>query len=211
MNLLAREAELALRAQIDPHFLFNSLNSISSLTATDPAAARRMCLMLGDFLRDTLRLGIEPHSVERRTRAGRTVPAIERVRLGPRLSVERDTDSRSQMCSAAAPHPAVAKTRWSTAFRTSWTAGRSELPPRAAMPADHLARKPLRSRSATAARQGLRARAASAAWPRISATTASSTSATSRIGSRRSPNPRAHRPRDEHRRHDRAAGRDCGR
>ena len=66
-TLLAREAELrALRAQIDPHFIFNSLHSISALTTTDAAAARRMCLLLADFLRDTLRLGSStPHFARR--------------------------------------------------------------------------------------------------------------------------------------------------
>ena len=54
----AREAELkALRAQIDPHFLFNSLNSISALSVSDPPGARRMCLLLADFLRTSLLLG----------------------------------------------------------------------------------------------------------------------------------------------------------
>ncbi|HEX6465087.1 MAG TPA: histidine kinase, partial [Vicinamibacterales bacterium] len=58
LQVLAREAELrALRAQIDPHFLFNSLQSISALTTVDAAKARRMCLLLADFLRDTLALG----------------------------------------------------------------------------------------------------------------------------------------------------------
>ena len=57
-QVLAREAELrSLRAQIDPHFLFNSLHSISALTAVDAAGARRMCLMLADFLRDSLARG----------------------------------------------------------------------------------------------------------------------------------------------------------
>src|SRR4029077_7208280 len=52
MNILARQAELkALKAQINPHFLFNSLNSISALTSIDPARARDMCVLLGDFLR----------------------------------------------------------------------------------------------------------------------------------------------------------------
>lgn len=55
---LAREAELrALKAQINPHFLFNSLNSISALTSTNPSRARDMCVQLGDFLRRTLALG----------------------------------------------------------------------------------------------------------------------------------------------------------
>ena len=58
VQVLAREAELRmLRAQIDPHFLFNSLHSISALTAADPAGARRMCVLLADFLRESLALG----------------------------------------------------------------------------------------------------------------------------------------------------------
>jgi LytS/YehU family sensor histidine kinase len=91
-KLLVRDAELkALRAQLNPHFLFNSLNSVSALTASDPAGARHMCLLLADFLRDTLRLG----SAQRITVREEFVVlqrylAIEQVRLGPRLSVECD-------------------------------------------------------------------------------------------------------------------------
>src|SRR5215472_199432 len=56
-----RDAELAaLRAQLDPHFLFNSLNSISGLITVSPDRARVMCQMLGEFLRDCLRLGGTP-------------------------------------------------------------------------------------------------------------------------------------------------------
>lgn len=86
-QVLAREAELrSLRAQIDPHFLFNSLHSISALTAADPAGARRMCLLLADFLRDTLMVGAEariPLSRELEL-AGRFLD-VERVRFGSRL------------------------------------------------------------------------------------------------------------------------------
>src|SRR4029434_9305580 len=58
LQVLAREAELkALRDQIDPHFLFNCLNSITALVMTEPAAARRMCVLLADFLRGSLKLG----------------------------------------------------------------------------------------------------------------------------------------------------------
>ncbi|HJV21613.1 MAG TPA: histidine kinase, partial [Holophagaceae bacterium] len=61
LKALAQEAELkALRAQINPHFLFNSLNSISALTSLDPARARTMCVLLSDFLRITLGLGERP-------------------------------------------------------------------------------------------------------------------------------------------------------
>jgi sensor histidine kinase YesM len=58
MAMLAREAELrALREQIRPHFLFNSLNSISALTTVDRARAREMCVRLADFLRTSLSVG----------------------------------------------------------------------------------------------------------------------------------------------------------
>ena len=100
LNLLAREAELkALRAQIDPHFIFNSLHSISALTATDPAAARRMCLLLADFLRETLRLGANSRIplADEFALADRFL-AIEQIRLGPRLQVERETDPQAADC-----------------------------------------------------------------------------------------------------------------
>ena len=53
---LTKEAELfKLRQQLQPHFLFNSLNSISSLTGTQPEKARHMIHQLSDFLRGTLK------------------------------------------------------------------------------------------------------------------------------------------------------------
>ncbi len=92
LQVLAREAELrALRAQIDPHFLFNSLQSISALTTADPPGARRMCLLLADFLRDTLALGARariPLSSE--LTLARRFLAVEQVRFGVRLQVEVD-------------------------------------------------------------------------------------------------------------------------
>lgn len=55
LKTLVNEAELtALRSQINPHFLFNSLNSISSLTITNPDKAQEMVIKLSDFLRYTL-------------------------------------------------------------------------------------------------------------------------------------------------------------
>jgi two-component system, LytTR family, sensor histidine kinase AlgZ len=100
LTVLAREAELnALRAQLDPHFIFNSLHSISALTTIDAAAARRMCLLLAEFLRETLRLGAnrqitmadELALIER-------FLAIEQVRLGRRLQIERDTSADVADC-----------------------------------------------------------------------------------------------------------------
>jgi hypothetical protein len=90
VQVLAREAELrSLRAQIDPHFLFNCLHSISALTSVDPGAARRMCLLLGDFLRETLALGGEAHiTVARELKLVERFLAVERIRFGDRLDVE---------------------------------------------------------------------------------------------------------------------------
>ena len=90
VQVLAREAELrSLRAQIDPHFLFNCLHSISALTTVDAAAARRMCLLLGDFLRETLALGGESRiTVARELKLAERFLAVERIRFGPRLAVE---------------------------------------------------------------------------------------------------------------------------
>src|ERR1043166_8410860 len=55
---LAREAELlALRIQLNPHFLFNSLHSIAALATLDGVRAREMCVRLADFLRGSIALG----------------------------------------------------------------------------------------------------------------------------------------------------------
>src|SRR5829696_7674655 len=90
LQVLAREAELrALRAQIDPHFLFNSLQSISALTTVEPAAARRMCLLLADFLRNTLALGARDRiTLDTELTLVRRFLAVEQVRFGERLQVE---------------------------------------------------------------------------------------------------------------------------
>ena len=97
-SVLARDAELkALKAQVNPHFLFNSLNSISALTSVDPAKAREMCILLAEFLRMTLGLG-EKASVplsEELAMLHRYL-AIEKVRFGARLQIEEDLQPESK-------------------------------------------------------------------------------------------------------------------
>jgi two-component system sensor histidine kinase AlgZ len=87
MQVLAREAELkSLRAQLDPHFLFNSLNSVAALIGTDTQAARQMCFLMAQFFRKSLTLAREraiPLSEE--LTLIETFLAIERVRFGERL------------------------------------------------------------------------------------------------------------------------------
>jgi LytS/YehU family sensor histidine kinase len=99
-KLMAQEAELRmLRTQIDPHFLFNSLNSISALTSINPAGAREMTLKVADFFRHTL--GLEAHAqatVDDEIRLVRDFLAIEKVRFGARLSVECDIDDEARAC-----------------------------------------------------------------------------------------------------------------
>jgi two-component sensor histidine kinase len=98
--ILAREAELkALKAQINPHFLFNSLNSISALTAADPARARDMCLKLSDFLRTTLRMGEQQNiALGEELKLARTYLEVEQVRFGRRLQFEEDVDPAANEC-----------------------------------------------------------------------------------------------------------------
>jgi two-component system sensor histidine kinase AlgZ len=100
LQVLAREAELrALRAQIDPHFLFNSLNSINALVMTDPSAARRMCLLLSDFLRGSLKLGAKERiTLSEEIRLAEGYLDIERVRLGSRLQIECGVDPECEKC-----------------------------------------------------------------------------------------------------------------
>jgi two-component system sensor histidine kinase AlgZ len=99
-EILSREAELkALKAQVNPHFLFNSLNSISALTSVDPAKAREMCIRLSDFLRNSLRLGERiaiPFGEE--LALTNTYLDVEQVRFGERLRVERSFEPGCDAC-----------------------------------------------------------------------------------------------------------------
>jgi len=96
----ARDAELrALKAQVNPHFLFNSLNSIAALAVSDPPQAREMCIRLSDFLRRTLGLGEkESISWEEELQLVRTYLDIERIRFGARLRVEMHVDGACGQC-----------------------------------------------------------------------------------------------------------------
>jgi len=100
LEVLTRDAELrALRAQVDPHFLYNSLNSISALTTIDPAGARRMCLLLGDFMRNTLQVSGQTRiPIAEELALADKFLSIEQVRFGARLRVEREIDQAAVRC-----------------------------------------------------------------------------------------------------------------
>jgi two-component system, LytTR family, sensor kinase len=94
LKSLVKESELkSLKSQINPHFLFNSLNSISSLTIISPEKAQEMVIKLSDFLRYSLSHSQEPLTSleEELTNINRYLD-IEKTRFGKRLHVEKQID-----------------------------------------------------------------------------------------------------------------------
>jgi hypothetical protein len=93
---LAKEAELfKLRQQLQPHFLFNSLNSINALIGSRPQEARKMVQQLSDFLRGTIKK--EEHqwvTLKEELQYLELYLDIEKVRFGHRLSTKVECDER---------------------------------------------------------------------------------------------------------------------
>ncbi|MGX1642120.1 MULTISPECIES: sensor histidine kinase [Sphingobacterium] len=91
---MVRDAELYnLRQQLQPHFLFNSLNSIIALIGSKPTEARNMVFQLSDFLRGTMRKDEKQFTtVEEEINHLSLYLDIEKVRFGHRLSTEFDYD-----------------------------------------------------------------------------------------------------------------------
>jgi len=91
---LAKEAELfKLRQQLQPHFLFNSLNSISALVGSQPEQARKMIYQLSDFLRGTLKKEEQQLvKLEEELEYLELYLDIEKVRFGHRLSTIIDCE-----------------------------------------------------------------------------------------------------------------------
>lgn len=87
---LSKEAELTqIRQQLQPHFLFNSLNSINALVVSQPQKAREMVLQLSDFLRGTIRKNHQEWiNLEEELDYLKMYLDIEKVRFGHRLQVE---------------------------------------------------------------------------------------------------------------------------
>ena len=98
LNLLVKESELnVLRSQLNPHFLFNSLNSISSLTISDPSMARDMIIKLSEFLRYALK-----HGEREKTRLAEELKnielylEIEKIRFGEKLIFEKNINEECE-------------------------------------------------------------------------------------------------------------------
>jgi two-component system LytT family sensor kinase len=95
---LSKEAELfKLRQQLQPHFLFNSLNSINALIGSRPQEARKMVQQLSDFLRGTIRK--EEHqwvTLKEELEYLQLYLDIEKVRFGHRLSTNIESDEATE-------------------------------------------------------------------------------------------------------------------
>lgn len=108
---LARDAELAsLRQQLQPHFLFNSLNSISALAGAKPEEARKMIQQLSDFLRGTIKKDDQQMvSLQEELKHLELYLEIEKVRFGHRLKtvIDQVEETRSLVLPSLLLQPMV--------------------------------------------------------------------------------------------------------
>lgn len=89
----------ALKLQLNPHFFFNSLNSVRALIAEDPDRAQRMVTRLARLLRSTLQVDdVKTVSLEEELSTVRTYLELEMVRFEERLQYEIDADEETLGC-----------------------------------------------------------------------------------------------------------------
>jgi len=95
---MAKEAELYhLKQQLQPHFLFNSLNSINALVKSQPEKAREMVLNLAEFLRGTIKKDDQKWvSISEEKEYLDLFLEIEKIRFGHRLKVDVQVDEDSR-------------------------------------------------------------------------------------------------------------------
>ncbi len=98
LRLHANQMELAvLKAQLNPHFLFNTLNSINALVGSDPEAARRVLAQLAEVLRYSLESDRQPLvPLSEELRFVETYLAIEKARFGRRLQIQMEIDESAR-------------------------------------------------------------------------------------------------------------------
>ena len=94
-ELIQKTEVQALKNQLNPHFIYNSLNSISSLTVYSPEKAREMLGLLSDFLRIALRQdAMQMNSLADEIKNTRLYLQIEKVRFEDKLTWEFDVDQK---------------------------------------------------------------------------------------------------------------------
>jgi LytS/YehU family sensor histidine kinase len=100
LQVQVREAEIdRLKSQINPHFLFNSLNSIASLTLDRPEEAREMIVKLSSFLRSSLEYKENKLTeLAEELEHIRQYLEIEKIRFGEKLLFKFDLDDKCEKC-----------------------------------------------------------------------------------------------------------------
>ena len=90
---MANKAEIkALQAQINPHFMFNALNTISSLIRTNPDKARELIVDLSTYLRYNISQGLAPVDLSKELEQVKAYVEIEKARFGDKLNMLYDID-----------------------------------------------------------------------------------------------------------------------
>ncbi len=101
LNVLAHEAYVAeyraLRAQIEPHFLFNALNTIASFCRTNPVRARELIIDLSNYFRQTLNRRDDFVSIKSEISFLNSYLSIEKARFGSRLVINIDIPDQLQL------------------------------------------------------------------------------------------------------------------
>ena len=107
------EAEVrALRAQISPHFIYNSLGAIASFVRTDPDRARELLLEFADFTRYSFRRHGEYTTLAEELRSVERYLLLEQARFGDRLAGDAADRARGAAGRGAVPlHPAAGRER----------------------------------------------------------------------------------------------------
>ncbi|HEX2076183.1 MAG TPA: sensor histidine kinase, partial [Longimicrobium sp.] len=95
---LARAELRALRMQMEPHFLYNTLHTVSEMVHVDPAAAERMIVRLGSLLRHTTETGSQEVPLEREVEFLGAYLEIEQARFHDRLTVSIDVPEELLAC-----------------------------------------------------------------------------------------------------------------
>ena len=114
MEASLNQAQLdVLRARLNPHFLFNSLQNISVLTKQDPQTASRMLTVLGDLLRAVLRRDSEPEcTLSEEIELTLSYVALEQMRFADLLHVTFEIpEAVKQSNGSVLPHAAPARER----------------------------------------------------------------------------------------------------
>ena len=95
-QIIQQTALDALKSQLNPHFIFNSLNSISSLTISNPEKAQQMVIKLSDFLRNSLQNDEKKtHTLSIELEVIKLYLDIEKIRFGDRFNIQYDITEES--------------------------------------------------------------------------------------------------------------------